>query len=63
MKQTIRDAFDQMTPVANFYINKRECSIQEFMYHILPGQWLNQTFLGVMFTCLVIYHIGIIRKP
>ena len=45
MKQAVRDAFEkelnnyeQMKSVANAYINKRECSIQEYVYHILPGQ-------------------------
>ena len=45
MKQAIRDAFEkelssyeQMKSVANAYIHKRECSIHEYVYHILPGQ-------------------------
>ena len=44
MKQAVIDAFEkelnnyeQMKSVANAYINKRECSIQECVYHILPG--------------------------
>ena len=56
MKQALRDAFEkelnnyeQMKSVANAYINKRECSIQECVYHILPGQWLRKTFPGVIF--------------
>ena len=56
MKQAVRDAFEkelnnyeQMKSVANAYINKRECSIQECVYHILPGQWLRKTFPGVIF--------------
>ena len=36
-------------PVANAYINKRECGIQEYFYHILPGQWLRKTFPVVIF--------------
>ena len=54
--ETVRDAFEkelnnyeQMKSVANAYINKRECSIQECVYHILPGQWLRKTFPGVIF--------------
>ena len=54
MKQAVRDAFEkelsnyeQMKSVANAYINKREHSIQESVYHILPGQWLRKTFPGV----------------
>ena len=41
-KQALQDAFEkeldhyeQMKSVANAYINKRECSIQECVYHIL----------------------------
>ena len=56
MKQTVRHAFEkelnnyeQMKSAANAYINKRECSIQECVYHILPGQWLRKTFPGVIF--------------
>ena len=30
--------YEQMKSVANAYINKSECSIQECVYHILPGQ-------------------------
>ena len=36
-----------MKLVADAYINKRECSIQECVYHILQGQW--KTFQGVIF--------------
>ena len=45
MTQAMRDAFEkeldnheQMKPVANVYLNKRECSVQEYVYHILPVQ-------------------------
>ena len=38
-----------MKPVAYAYINKRECSVQECVYHALPGQWLTKTFPGVIF--------------
>ena len=45
MKQAVQDAFEkeldnyeQTKSVANAYINKREYSIQECIYHILPGQ-------------------------
>ena len=56
MKQAVQNAFEkeldnfgQMKSVANAYKNKRECSIQEYGYHILPGQRLRETFLGVIF--------------
>ena len=51
MTQAIKDSFereldshDQMRSVANTYLNKKECSIQECVYHVLPGQWLKITF-------------------
>ena len=43
-----------MKSVANAYLNKRECSIQECVYHILPGQWLRKTFPGVIFINTII---------
>ena len=38
-----------MKLVANAYIDKRERSIRECVYHILPGQWLRKRFPGVIF--------------
>ena len=35
--------------MSNAYINERDCGIQECVYHILFGQWLRQTFSGVIF--------------
>ena len=56
MKQPVRhefakelDNYEKMKSVANAYINKSECSIQECVFHILPGQWLRKTFPGVIF--------------
>ena len=56
MTQAVKDAFekeldnhDQMKSVANVYLNKRECSVQECVYHIFPGQWFRKTFPGVIF--------------
>ena len=56
MSQAVEDAFEQnldnyqqMKSVASAYVNKRECSIQECVYHILAGQWLRKTFPGVIF--------------
>ena len=44
-KQAAQDAFEKelnnykhMKSVANAYVNKRECSIQECFFHTLPGQ-------------------------
>ena len=41
--------YEQMKSLANAYINKRKCSIQECVYHILPGQWLRKTFPHLIF--------------
>ena len=56
MKQAVQDAFEKeldnsekMKSFANAYINKREYSIQECVYYILPGQWLRKTFPGMIF--------------
>ena len=40
------DNYQQMKSVAQTYVNKRECSIQECVYHVLSGQLL---FPGVIF--------------
>ena len=55
-KQAVRDVFEkelsnyeQMKSVANAYINKREYNTQEFVYHILPGQWIRKTSPRVIF--------------
>ena len=43
------DNYQQMKSVVPAYINKRDCNIQEFIYHILAGQWLRKTCPGVIF--------------
>ena len=35
--------------IAHAYTNNQECSVQECVYHVLPGQWLRKTFPGVIF--------------
>ena len=56
MNQALKDPFggelenyEQMKSLAYAYLRKRECSVQECIYDILPGQWLRKTFLGVVF--------------
>ena len=56
MKQAVWNAFmkklnnyQQMKSVASTYINKRECSIQECVYYILPSLRLRKTFPSVIF--------------
>ena len=55
-----------MKSVAYAYTNKTECNIQEFVYHILSGQWLRKIFLGVVFANSIIpekrYRIFISKK-
>ena len=43
------DNYNQMKSIAHAYTNNRECSVQECLYHVLPGQWLRKTFPGVIF--------------
>ena len=56
MSQAVKEAFEdkldnyqQMKSLAQTYVNKRECSIQECVYQVLSGQWLRKTFPGVIF--------------
>ena len=56
MSQAVKEAFEhnldnyqQMKSEAHSYVIKRECSIQECVYQILPGQWLRKTFPSVIF--------------
>ena len=38
------DNYDPMKLIAHSYINRRECSAQECVYHVLSSQWLRKTF-------------------
>ena len=58
MKQAVQNAFkkerdnyEQRKSAVNIYIyiNKKECSIQECVHHILLGRWLRKPFPGVIF--------------
>ena len=58
ISQTVKEAFEhnldnyqQMKSVVHNYVNKRECSIQECVYHILAGKWLRKTFLPRCYIC------------
>ena len=57
MSQAVKDMFqktlnnyEEMKSVAQPYINKSECSIQESAYHNLTDQWLRKIFPGEVFT-------------
>ena len=43
------DNYEQMKSLTYAYLIMGECSVQESVYHILPGQWLGKTFTGVVF--------------
>ena len=56
MKQAAKEAFnsnktniEQMRSIALVYDNKRECSVQEAVYILMPELWLRKTFPGVIF--------------
>ena len=43
------NAFERMKSISKAYSTKRECSVQEAVYHIMPELWLRKTFPGVIF--------------
>ena len=56
MKQAAKEAresnkttYEQMKFVARAYITKRECSVQEAVYHVMPGLWLRKSYPRVIF--------------
>ena len=56
MKQAAKEALksnktniEQMRSVARAYATKRECSVQEAVYILMPELWLRKTFPGVIF--------------
>ena len=56
MKEVAKDAFnrgvsyyEKMKAIAKAYTTKRECSVQEAVYLIMPELWLRETFPKAMF--------------
>ena len=56
MKQALSEAtdnnlnkFEQMLTIAKAYSSRRECSVQEAVYHVMPELWLRKTFPKVIF--------------
>ena len=56
MKQAAREAikmnyysYEQMKAIAHAYITKRECSVQEAVYRIMPKLWLRKSYLHIIF--------------
>ena len=40
--------YEQMKTIAHAYSSKRECSLQEATYHIMPELWLRKDFPAVV---------------
>ena len=56
MKQAAKEAresnkttYEQMKFIARAYITKRECSVQEAVYHVMPELWLRKSYPRVIF--------------
>ena len=56
MKQTVEeefqdnlDRYEKMKSTVQAYTNKRECSFQDYVYHVLQDQWLRKVFSGAIF--------------
>ena len=56
MKQAVKETFEnnldsyqKMKTVAHAYATKRECSVQEAVYHVIPELWLRKIFPGVLY--------------
>ena len=43
------DHYEQMKAISRAYITKRECSVQEAVYHVMPELWLRKTYPRVIF--------------
>ena len=43
------NAVEQMKSISKAYYTKRECSVKEAVYHVMPELWLRKTFTGVIF--------------
>ena len=44
-----KNNFEQMKSIARAYTTKRECSVQEAVYHVMPELWLRKCSPGVLF--------------
>ena len=56
MKQTFKESlergagsYEQMKSVVHAYVSKRECSLQETVYQVMPELWLRKVFPGVLY--------------
>ena len=46
-KSLNKSKFELMKSIARAYTTKRECSVQEAVYHVIPELWLRKTCPGV----------------
>ena len=56
MKQAAKEALntnkpniEQMRSIARAYATKKECSVQEAVYLVMPELWLRKSFPGIVF--------------
>ena len=42
-------SYEQMKSVTHAYVSKRECSLQEAVYQVMPELWLRKVFPGVLY--------------
>ena len=56
MKQALEESrdmgsskYEEMVNIAHAYASKRECSVQEAVYHVMPELWLRKTFPKIQF--------------
>ena len=57
MKQALKESlekgagsYEQIKSVARAYSSKRECSLHEPVYQVMPELWLRKVFPGVLHT-------------
>ena len=48
-KELNKSSYEQMKSIAKAYITKRECSVQEAVYHVMPELWLRKSYPCVIF--------------
>ena len=44
-----KNNFEEMKSISQAYASKREVSVQEAVYHVMPELWLRKTFPKVSF--------------
>ena len=42
-------SYNQIKSIAHAYTNNRKRSVQECIYHVLPGQWLRKNLPSIIF--------------